>query len=258
MRRRKGRSAVQSSVAPLATGADHPNQKWVDDVKAKTEASRLEVYKAWEKLYQDQAKNVFVWPAADLTDDPAFLKEFAAADDQTEKKLDRNKLKELGDRYISYIAKTTLPRLASIIEAEWTVVDEKDAARNARGVGADGAAAVDSVSHKMTWDSADQEHKVEDYNWDERPSRLDMQYTQEEMWVMEALFNAIKRANSSAKGSYDAAVRQLTEVLVGYDATNRYPLGEGAGRIIRTMRTLIPGVGSSVPTGGELRRRRGR
>jgi hypothetical protein len=242
-------SSAQGSVAPLATG-DHANEKWVTAVKTMTDASRQEVYKTWEKLYQDQVKNVFLWPP-DLTDDPAFLKEFAAADDQTEKKLDRNQLKELGDRYISYIAKVTLPHLASIIDAEWTVADEKGAARNPRGVGADGAAVSESVSHKMTWDSADQEHKVEDYNWDERPSRLDMQYTQEEMWVMEALFNAIKRANSNAKGSYDAAVRQLTEVLVGYDATNRYPLGEGAGRIIRTMHTAIPSMSTSAPTGGD-------
>jgi hypothetical protein len=241
-------SSAQSSVAPLATG-DHANEKWVTAVKTMTDASRVEVYKTWEKLYDDQVKNVSIWPP-DLTDDPAFLKEFAAADDQTEKKLDRNRLKELGDRYISYIAKVTLPRLATIIDAEWTVADDKDAGRNPR-VGPDGAAAAEPVSHKMTWDPADQERKVEDYNWDERPSRLDMQYAQEEMWVMEALFNAIKRANSNAKGSYDAAVRQLTEVLVGYDATNRFPLGEGAGRIIRTTRTLIPGVGTSAPSGGD-------
>jgi hypothetical protein len=239
-------NSAQTSVAPFATGQDHPNPTWVDDAKAKTVEAQKKVFDAWNKLYQEQAKSVFQWPL-DLTDDQAFLKEFAAADDQTEKKLDRKKLDELAYRYISYITKVTLPRLATIIDAEWTAGDDKDAARRA----AAGPDAAEAVSHKVVWDSADQQHKFDDYNWQERPSRLDMQYAQEEMWVMEALFKAIQRANSDARGSYDAAVRQLNEVLVGYDATNRYPLGEGAGRIIRTTHTLIPAVGTSAPSGGD-------
>ena len=246
-------NSAQTSVAPFATGQDHPNPTWIDDAKAKTVEAQKKVFDAWNKLYQEQAKSVFQWPL-DLTEDQAFLKEFAAADDQTEKKLERKRLDELAYRYISYITKVTLPRLATIIDAEWTAGDDKDAARRA----AAGPDAAEAVSHKVVWDSADQQSKFDNYNWQERPSRLDMQYAQEEMWVMEALFNAIKRANSDAKGSYDAPVRQLTEVRVGYDATNRYPLGEGAGRIIRTMHAVIPGVSTSTPTGGESSARRGR
>jgi hypothetical protein len=239
-------TSAQTSVAPFATGQDHPNPTWIEDAKAKTVEAQKKVFDAWNKLYQEQAKTVFQWPP-DLTDDQAFLKEFAAADDQTEKKLERKRLDELAYRYISYITKVTLPRLATIIDAEWTAGDDKDAARRA----AAGPDAAEAVSHKVVWDSADQQSKFDNYNWQERPSRLDMQYAQEEMWVMEALFKAIQRANSDARGSYEAAVRQLTEVLVGYDATNRFPLGEGAGRIIRTMHTTIPSVSTSAPTGGE-------
>ncbi len=234
-------SGVQGQVQPIASSDNPPNQKWVDDDKTKTDAGRLEILHAWEKRYDEQAKAVYQWPADLFPDDPAFLKEFAAADDQTEKKLDRKTLMELGDRYIYYIPKVTLPRLAAIIDAEWTVTDEKDAARAA-------AAPVDTASHKVVWDPADQQTKVENYTWEQRPSRLDMQYAQEEMWVMEALFRAIQRANGDAKGSYDAAVRRLTEVLVGYNATGRSPLGEGSGRIVRTMPTAIPVTGSA-PTG---------
>ena len=227
-------TSAQGSVAPLASGPDHPNPDWVKFAEGETTKARQKVFDAWSALYKEQAAKVFQWPKDLFPDDPAFLKEFAAADDQTEKNLDRKTLKELGDRYMSYITKTTLPRLAGIIDAEWTVIDEKDAARNA-------AAPPDTTSHKVIWDPADQQLKVDNYSWEERPSRLDMQYAQEEMWVMEALFNAIQRANSNARGSYEAAVRKLDEVLVGYDATGRFPLGEGEGRIVATMRAPAPG-----------------
>jgi hypothetical protein len=241
-------SSVQGQIQQVASGSDLPNQVWVDHDKKETDAGRLDVYKAWEKLYQDQVTNVFQWPK-DLTEDAEFLKEFAAADDQTEKKLNRTKLNELGDRYMNYITKVALPHLATIIDAEWTITDDKDKESGAgrrSGIGTDGAAVADSASHKVIWDPADEQQKVDNYDWADRPSRLDMQYTQEELWVMEALFKAIQRANSNAKGSYDAAVRKLDEVLVGYDATNRFPLGEGTGRIIRMAPTATAGPGGQT------------
>jgi hypothetical protein len=66
------------------------------------------------------------------------------------------------------------------------------------------------------------------------------------MWVLEALFKSIQRTNSGAKGSFDAVVRKIDAVKVAYDATNRYPLGEGEGRIQVTRAPTAPDATSSL------------
>jgi hypothetical protein len=226
------------------TSGNHPNDKWVKAVKEKTEDFRKKVYDAWVKLYEQQRANVYFWPK-DLG------QEFYDAFKVDPAPVPPFKMAELSELYQTYVTSTTLPLMAKIVDAEWNGRPDRDAPGQARFQGRPGARGgavarpeeASQAEHVVVWDPADQTRMFELYTWDDPPREIEIRFAQEEMWVLKAIFDSIARANNGATIPNDAVVRTIQEVVIGYDAAEKFPLGEGANRIIRSRlaTTLVPG-----------------
>ncbi len=72
------------------------------------------------------------------------------------------------------------------------------------------------------------------YMWPDTPTTKQIQYAEEEFWVLEALCNAIAEANKDSTGSHNSAVRRIDEMQVAFLAAEENPLGFGEkGRIAK-------------------------
>ena len=221
-------SRANQEVQPLASG-DHPNNAWVERVHQETEQLRANVRQAWDTLYTDQQKNVFIWPNELGPDFIAAFSKPAAADDPRQ-------LEPLCERYQNHV-KTEISHMADIVRAEWNPSETGGRGGALQqhvpnGAAAEGAEAG-TKNTIVEWAPADEGHLVDDYDWIDPPSPLDVRYAQEELWVLEAICKAIDRTNVGATGQFDAVVREIHSTLIGYDATDKFPLGEGADRIER-------------------------
>jgi len=234
---------VTGDVTALNNEPSHPNEQWVKHVQDETEKLRLEVKDKWEKLYKQQ-QAVLKWPPELGTDFIAAFGKPAAADDP-------RALEPLCERYQNNV-KTELSHMADIVKARWAPGEGANghAAPKGHVAGAVGAAAGAAeeadTTYIVNWDTQDQGRLVDNYDWQDPPSPLDVRYAQEELWVLEAICESIKRTNVGATGDFDAVVREIQTALIGYVATDKFPLGEGANRIERARKT--PGMqGAMAP-----------
>ena len=229
-------SGVDQQISAHTSSPDHPNDTWVKAVQGKTESYRKRVYDAWGKLYAQQKSKVFIWPN-DLG------KEFVEAFDKDPAPVSANKMAALMELYQNEVTTTTLPAMAKIINAEWTIRADKEATerprfaagpRNRGLAPAPGADEAPLVEYPVVWDSGDQQRMYDAYTWDDPPRESEIRYAQEDMWVLKAIFDSIARANNGARIPNDAVVRTIQEAKIGYDAAEKFPLGEGANRIYRS------------------------
>lgn len=88
-----------------------------------------------------------------------------------------------------------------------------------------------------------------EFNWPTPPSPLAIKYAQEELWVRQAIFKAIARTNAGATGDFDAIVHSIAHSYIGYDATDKYPLSDGANRLVHINKSEGPGLRGAVGSG---------
>ncbi len=234
--------AASSGLAPLLGGQPHPNNDWVTKIHQIADEVRKQVYDSWTRLYGEQAKDVYVWP-------PVFANAFSRPPGT----VDSDTMQALCEQYPTYVKKTALPGMAKLVDAEWLGAPEDANAgsggpRGGPRIGAGGPRGVthDDTPHAVEWAASDQLRLYEDYNWQDRPSELDVRYAQEELWVMQAIFETIAAANKKNV----ELVREIDQTLIGYDATNKFPLGEGENRIIHFSKQTAPVAGGFTPMTG--------
>jgi hypothetical protein len=196
------------------------------------------VYSAWQQQYDRQVK-ILQWPKEALN--PNNDKSFRILDSYRpfEKFLkfpmapNEDPL-DISDRgiYKNYIA-GDFKRLASIIGAEWTAV----MGAVGYGGGDSGDAPVDDVGGDPTqstaartlvgWSTDSQVAlQTEIVAWPPTavtPTSNEICYTQESLWILEAILNVIKATNGSAKENFQAAIKQIEKISIG-----RFASGAGA------------------------------
>jgi hypothetical protein len=221
---------VVSGIEPLTTG-DRPNKQWVDHVRSETNAMRSNVLEAWRTLYIKQ-QALLKWPA-ELG--PDFIEAFS----KPESSDDPLALSGLLDRYQLEV-KNQLVQLSDKIRAPWApAVSESRTGRQHVEIvqGAD-----QTGRYVCTWTAEDQQAWLKAYNWQSTPTPLDVRYAQQDLWVMGALFDCIARSNAAATGEFDSIVRGVDRVLIGYEASDKYPLSEGSDRIMHIQKAGDVGI----------------
>ena len=243
-------SSTDSQLGEVIARPEHPNENWIAAVNKKTAEYKKKAYDGWVRLWQQQKKNIFIWP--DLGKE--FVGYFSfQMDDPAKPKLGHAKMEELSGYYQNYVTMKLLPAMAQIINADWAGCgDQNPNAGPIRGprqpvANPQQASAAD---HPVVWAAEDQQKMCLAYTWDELPSETEIRCAQEDMWVLTALFEAIARANNGAKVSTDTVVRTVQEVSYGRDACVAAPLGENAVRVIR----LGPAPGVAAQAAGPVRR----
>ena len=238
-------ASTDNQVSPLLNGTEHPNINWVQQVKNDSDALRLNVKNAWDALYTDQRNRVFVWPQ-ELG--PTVIATLSQSNPQNP---NDPAVIEACERFQKYV-KAEVRHMGAIVDADWPEDAKADPrgrpAGHVPGHGPDAAAAATEKSYLVVWDDADRQYWTDAYDWQDRPSTLDVRYAQEELWVMNAICQAIFRTNTGAKLNDEAIVRDINQLRIAYDAVGKFPLGEGEKRIVHLGKAPVGGL--AVPTPG--------
>jgi hypothetical protein len=242
----KNKSEIESKAGQITTVAgiaEHPNERWNEEIGKLVEADRDKVLKAWNRLYAEQEAKVYVWPEevfpADFVN---AIKPLAASMRAT-----GAPSSELPSSLRSYYQGEVLRQfkaLAAMLDAEY--VDPETAAGAAGRGGYGGAAAQELLPgqkpHKLIWNG--QGELQAPYVWQERPNTLQILYTQEEIWVINAICSAIAMANQDSTGPHDAAVKEIQWMKVSFEAAEEFPGGEKEpGRITTVTPPAAPTTG---------------
>lgn len=226
----------------------HPNP--ISKEKMETLIGRLKqsVQIGWEKQFDQQGNEIFVWP-----------------DFLSEKAIDKLKTLRPIERYVGFPMtprqeqlipsewrydynqkiEDELEKLAEKIGAEWnpSQVATGGAFENFGGEGPIGGlegprtatAAKDIV---VQWNPANQGQIRARFDWTERPERapttIEMLYAQEDLWVLKSIMDVVKDTNGNANAAYNAVIRQVDDIQIGRNASTK------AGSV---MRLASAGVG---------------
>ena len=234
-------STVSDGLGGLIHG-EHPNREWAEQVQKKTDDLRNNVRDAWEALYNSQKQRVFVWP-------PALGTDFISAFNASRRRIPiRGRWSSYCERYQGFV-KTELRHLGQVVDADW-VKEGEDTPRHRPGMRVPAGPETESTADPqkiftVNWDAEDQNRLMLAYDWQDAPSPLDVRYAQEEVWVMDAICHAIARTNTGARGPYEAVVRDINKMLIGYDAVDKYPLGEG-GKRLRHIGRIVPAAAATA------------
>jgi hypothetical protein len=217
---------VRTDAQNAAKDAEAENEATVAAIKQSHGQLIERVYRAWQLLYAEQAKNN-PWPKTLTPEFLAVVKSLKPRDDFEEQYLDQ----------YYYFIKNHLPSLQQIVEirlpkAVWRERFEKSDAgkrRPFRATRAKNRATEDArdslqtdeteMVGKVIWDDASLAQIYSKFSWASRPYSVQVWLAQEDLWVYEALLRIVRDVNQSAKEYYDAPIKRILALDIGQDAS---------------------------------------
>lgn len=256
-----------SAVQSVKSTAPHPNQEWADAIEEQTLGIRQATWKSWDQAYRQQLQ-IRVWP--DQLG-PQFLRyvDRIGPDDQLPLTL-----RELYQNSVPSIVRSLPARMGAedLMESASGMGmmggsegmsmgsggmsrmsgGSMSSRRGSRGGGRfgssggeDGGFMADMGPRPMVdWSAADQGRVYQSFVWEQTPSTTQILLAQEELWVYGVLCDAIALANIRSTGHYNASIPTVEQMLIGYQAAEDQPGGEGTGRI------MVPGTGDTPMSSG--------
>ena len=216
-----------STAQTIVDISEHPNPATHEGMDGNVDLTKNSVYDAWKAQYEKQ-KAVLVWPTELEADFRAKVEEMTPVETVAFGPGIPDALRrDFREEYRDYI-KLELPKLAQIIGSPWqataTAGSGGEDAMTMQGPGQMNAPSTTSrtaTSGKtiVDWNSGDQSALLNRYDWDSTPekvpSTLQVLYAQEDLWVLNALMNIIKRTNGPATASYNAIIKELQYIRIG-------------------------------------------
>jgi hypothetical protein len=249
-----------STVQSVRSKQDHVNQHTLDQMKQLIEERRLEVQAAWDRKFKQQTggeegENILQWPEELSPEFHRAVANFRPIETNATfpvPAVDRDIATNLRENYRDYI-RDELPKLAERIGAVWSVETEGfsrsrgggEGEEESRGFGGDSGSRRDGATI-VYWNPEDQQFiQNNHFDWStgygKRPSSLQVLYAQEDLWVLTALVEIIKRTNGNATVRHNAAVKEIQSIRIGKHA------GGLRGKIRQDAAT---GVGSDEDSEG--------
>ncbi|MCH2183654.1 MAG: hypothetical protein MK108_16775 [Mariniblastus sp.] len=230
----------------------HPNDSSKKGMESEIDEATQSVLKSWKMRYDAQAE-IMKWPEEIAS--PEFVDTFSQFDPPETFPTDRTGLQMVSflQIYNMQIPKT-MDRICAIIGTEWQYdmgestpttnnreSDEDDGGSAEAGEGEDGdetpqakATVIDDNSIVVAWNEDNQElwlQKLMDFKGrdDHRlsqsvPSPSQVYMLQQDLWLLEAFFNIIKKVNGAADANDLATIKTIDHIAFGREALTQ--LGE--------------------------------
>ncbi|MEO8498614.1 MAG: hypothetical protein ABI614_26425, partial [Planctomycetota bacterium] len=275
LKARKDEIGKAFSTASAIKGIqNHPNPISATGMDENLGKLKKSVLGAWHEQYEEQ-RQVLVWPSElrpDLIAKVDRLRPIEETMTFPTPAADELRI-SLREDYRDYI-KDELPKLAKIIGAPWLATAQGGAMGGDMGMstgtgttpgyggGAPNMMVPPTRAEKVIvqWDAADQSRLKSQFDWshtpDKSPQTLDILYAQEDLWILNAVMNIIKRTNRDATASYDATIKELKYIQLGQAVrgavgnvkrlTGAVSSGGEGGDIYGGMM----GAGAGMPTSG--------
>ena len=202
-----------------------------------------EVLDAWKKIYEDQL-DILTWPK-ELKE--SYIDEFRYVRDEETGQLDKTRRKLPFEVYVEYdnelhevaptirvsysrYIKNVLADIAAIAKAEWTAEFDSRAGGGMdmdmgmgmemdMGMGARAAVDITGVVDEplMKWSTASQDAVLSDlFPWrGDRPTTLQVYYSQENLWILKQLLQIIATVNGNAQMPFEAKIREIQQLRIG-------------------------------------------
>jgi hypothetical protein len=237
--------ATETEIKAVQSFPDHPNDQFTVGMDRIIIPYSHQVGIGWKKRYEQQ-KEYLVWPQSLIDDAEGFLDQVKDLRPIEKVPYPTPKEKEIPTTYLTVYRNfitLELPKLAKTIGAKWRVATGGDDA--ATGVpsgprpsaffgGPGGAFAADGGSGTplaeqdnsvVFWSEENQKQILETHfsfaSRNENPSTLEVLYAQEDLWVLQALMQIIKKTNGNVDANYDAAVKEINSLQIGRTARGR-------------------------------------
>ena len=235
----------------------HPNAKSQEKMKGIIDSVAEEVRQAWEMQYDRQAK-ILVWPDEIKKNNFALVSKLESmhpieltTEYPTEPKGITKAYKDIYARYFD----KDMPRLAKIIGVNWKGEASESSVASSMGggygdmMGGEGMDGMDGYGDSMggmgmgmggygampgaaanagprdlvTWSESSQSELLNSIRmWQSKtPSVFEILYTQENMWILEGLFNIIKKTNGKAQANFQCIIKEIEFIRIGKTAVGQ-------------------------------------
>lgn len=238
----KGQIDTGYTSANTLTGTPNPPNPTVhQEMKFRIKALQTNVAAVWQAQYEHQKNTILTWPQ-ELT--PRFLRmverlrpietTVPGPTEQAREILPQ----DLRAEYANYI-KEELPKLASIIHAEWTAKQAASSGFGGSGYDMGGSAAEYSMPDEgmnygyggstrreanpyvVDWSQANQSQILGKFTWPGAPTTLQIVYAQEDLWVLKNIMEIINRTNDRTTERHKAYIKKIESIQIGREATGR-------------------------------------
>ncbi len=251
----------------------HPNKQTKTGMETEIDKATQSVLKSW-KMRHDAQKAIMKWPEEIAS--PEFVNMFKQFDPPETFPVDRTGLQMVSflQIYNLQIPKT-MKRITQIIKTDWKYKSDESSATPAEGEenedGAEREGQEDSPQSEtnldnensivVTWNEDNQDlwnqklttfkgrddHKL--FNTVPSPSQVYM--LQQDLWLLEAFFNIIKKVNGAADANDLATIKRIDHIAFGREALTQLGKIEDPNRQLANV-AQENANSTAPPTGSEL------
>ncbi|MDP1562077.1 MAG: hypothetical protein Q8M16_11920 [Pirellulaceae bacterium] len=235
---------VRAEVADSAGPSVHPNAETIEGMSKEIDGGKDQVLAAWEKLYADQ-KDLLTWPGNVM--DPEKSKYFDSLRPE-QLKFDPNVAPQ-GDVIERYrkVVKTVfpdfMPALVSSVRAKWSAQDVMGEGAVKAPVVVASDEAKDDMEKLMfnepivDWSVADQVKwfglltnfkRNGNQSVDGTPTTIQVVYLKEDLVLLNGVLEIVKEANKNATVPSQAAIREISSIMIGKEAHEAKPMEVGS------------------------------
>jgi len=225
--RERAVSDAFTKMRTVAGTADHPNETFLTEINKLHDEEKQLTLAAWESLYERQSE-VLRWPDQFRSIGRLPL----------DAEIDRN------DRYayMNY-ARDQLDRLYDIVQV-----------REKRSIEGEDGEQEQVETGLVVWEESSRDQLERLFKFSGEPTTKRVRYTQETLWVYEALLGIIAEVNEGATAFYNAPIREIVELQIAQAAVRpmqsdvELPTtsGPGAGPAAsNSVETTVPGPEST-------------
>jgi len=249
---KKSAEAIKSADQKVKQVTDyqlHPNDEYTAGMNKIINVHSISIGRGWQFRYAQQ-KDLLLWPKHLGPEFHAAVNPLRPIEEHVS--FDSSKGGYLPDQeidpdlleiYRNFIL-DELPNLSAIIGAKWYV---KEASGAGAAGGVDGVPGLGAPTGRSTYGGAsdapgsglEEEEDTSIVFWAKSnqqeildlhfpftaqaavPHTLDVLYAQEDLWVLEAILNVIKRTNGDADANYNAAIKEIVSIQMGRTVRGR-------------------------------------
>lgn len=239
----------KKTVEGIRTQSEHPNENTIKEIENCTKELRGRVQQAWRTLEKDQrARNEWPKEVGDSFNEEVSQLKFGDEISVPSRELYMTFVENFLPRMEVEVDRRRREVLVDgeWIPAEWTKdgggssqddlfsgYDARSGMRLGKGSGGGGGGnkgagggfipigAEEEETERIVGivDWPNPETRVVKDLWGELPKSNEVWYTQEELWVYNALLSVIKTSNVNATGPHNAVVKRIEALLIGQDAS---------------------------------------
>jgi hypothetical protein len=256
---------------------DHPNEQFVAGMDRIIQPYSYEVGLGWKKRYDQQVKYL-VWPQSLIEEAEGFLDQVKELRPIEKVPYPTPREKEIPTTYLTVYRNfitLELPKLAQTIGAKWYVAtgsaggDAPTGPPRSGGIygapggafsldGGAGTAALEKDNSVVIWAEENQKQILETHfgfaSRNQNPTTLEVLYAQEDLWVLQAIMQIIKKTNGNVDANYDAAVKAIDSLQIGRTARGRMgqitPILDKSATGGPEAMSMMPGGAPGMPTEG--------